>query len=290
MQPESKSTSLRIALTPPSTSLIVTTYNWKEALDLTLRSIARQIELPDEIIIADDGSGPDTAELIAAWRKRLPVPLLHVWQHDLGYRLSRSRNKAIAAASGDYIVLVDGDLALHRSFIRDHKRAARRGYFIQGVRLLTNATTAQRMLSEKILDLGFFSTGVDRRRHTIRNRILSWLVYQRIHDDQKAIRGCNQAYWKDDLLRVNGFNEEMEGWGAEDNEIATRLYQLGVKRRNLKFNGLAIHLHHDRRRQPGPNPNRAILKRTIDQRIHWCPFGLDQHLRDSSHANDTIAI
>lgn len=290
MQPETKSTNLRIAGPSLSTSLIVTTYNWKEALDLTLRSIARQVVLPDEILIADDGSGPETADLIASWRKRLAVPLLHVWQEDLGYRLARSRNQAIAAANGSYLVFVDGDMTLHPFFMADHKRAARRGCFIQGVRLLTQAPAAQRMLSEKLLDLGFFSSGIERRRHTIRNRLLSWLVYQRLHADQKAIRGCNQGYWRDDLVRVNGFNEEMVGWGAEDNEIAARLYQVGVKRRNLKFGGLAIHLHHARRKQPGPNLNRVLLQRTIEQRIHWCPSGLDQHLHHDRRRDEAIAM
>src|SRR5687767_9054063 len=102
------------------TSLIITTYNWKEALDLTLRSVARQVEMPDEVLVADDGSRPDTGELIRAWAQRLPVPVRHIWQEDLGFRLARSRNRAIAAATGEYIVIVDGDMALHSHFIADH--------------------------------------------------------------------------------------------------------------------------------------------------------------------------
>jgi glycosyltransferase involved in cell wall biosynthesis len=264
------------------TSLIVTTYNWKEALDLTLRSVARQVEMPDEVIVADDGSRPDTAELVRAWAERLPMPLLHVWQEDLGFRLSRSRNRAIAAAGGDYIVMVDGDLVLDAHFIADHKRAARRGCFIQGARLLTSAATGRRMLAEGILDLGFFARGIERRRHAIRNRVLSWLVYQVVHTDQKALRGCNQAYWKDDLLRVNGFDERMVGWGREDNEIAARLYNIGVKRRNLKFSGLAIHIHHHTRKRSGDSRNRALLARTIEEGIRWCSTGIDRHLGELS--------
>src|SRR6185312_15866657 len=119
------------------TTLIVTTYNWPAALDLTLKSAARQSVMPEEIIVADDGSGQETAHLVDRHAAVSSVPLLHVWQPDDGFRLARSRNRAIAAARGEYIIIVDGDLVLHEHFIADHKLAARRGSFIQGVRLLT---------------------------------------------------------------------------------------------------------------------------------------------------------
>jgi len=260
------------------TSLIVTTYNWKEALDLVFRSIARQVEMPDEILIADDGSRDDTAEVVKAWAAKLPVPVRHIWQEDSGFRLARSRNRAIAAASGDYLIIIDGDMILNRYFITDHKRVARPGYFIQGVRLLTSSEMGKKMLAEGILDLGFFSPNIKRRRHTIRNRFLSWLVFQQVHTHLKAIRGSNQAYWKSDLLRVNGFDEQMIGWGREDNEIAARLYHCGIKRRNLKFAALTIHLYHRLRNTQGENPNDKYLRATIEQRATRCRLGVDQHL------------
>jgi len=260
------------------TSLIITTYNWPEALDLTLKSVARQVEMPDEVIVADDGSRADTADLVRSWAARLPVPVLHIWQEDRGFRLARSRNRAIAAASGAYIVIVDGDMILHEHFIADHKRAARPGYFIQGVRVLSEPETGQRLLREGILNLGFFARGIQRRRHTVRNRVLSWLLYQRKHTDQKAIRGSNQAYWKSDLMRVNGFDERITGWGREDNEIACRMYHIGVKRRNLKFAALTIHIYHRPRKPEGQNPNDKYVRQTIESRSERCQLGIDQHL------------
>lgn len=264
------------------TSLIVTTYNWKEALDLVFLSIARQIELPDEVLIADDGSRADTAELVAQWAKRLPLPVRHIWQEDDGFRLARSRNRAIAAAVGDYLIFVDGDMVLNRYFVLDHKRAARQGYFIQGVRVLTGPDMAQKMLTERSLDLSFFAPDIQRRRHTVRNSLLSWFIYQHVRTDQKAIRGSNQAYWRDDLLRVNGFDEQMVGWGREDNELAVRLYNSGIKRRNLKFAALTIHLYHRLRRSQGENPNDKYLRATIANRATRCVRGVSQHLAEFS--------
>ena len=257
-------------------TLIVTTYNWPAALQLTLKSIARQSVAPGEVIVADDGSGPDTGQVIERWKTEIAAPVLHMWQPHEGFRLARSRNRAIAAATGEYLMIVDGDMVLHRHFVADHLRAARPGSFIQGVRLLTEAETAARMLREGSLDLNFFSPGIRRRRHAIRSLLLSRMLFWR-RVGQHAIRGCNQAYWKRDLLQVNGFNEAFVGWGREDNEIAARLYNVGVHRRNLKFQALAIHLHHPPRQPKGVNPNDAILHQAIARGETWCRLGLDRH-------------
>lgn len=266
-------------------SLIITTYNWKEALDLVFRSVARQTELPDEVLIADDGSRSDTAEVVERWRQRLQIPVKHIWQEDIGFRAARSRNRAIAAAEGDYVIFVDGDMILNAHFIEDHRRAARPGCFIQGVRLLTQPEMAQRILREGLLDIGFFAPHIKRRRHTIRNWLFSALVLARKRTDQKAIRSCNMACWRSDLIEVNGFDERMIGWGREDNEIAARLYNIGVKRRNLKFAALTIHIYHRTRHREGKNPNDEYLAETIRSKRTRCSLGLDQHLHRSA-AND----
>jgi glycosyltransferase involved in cell wall biosynthesis len=257
-------------------TLVVTTYEWPAALELTLKSIARQTVAPDEVIVADDGSGPETARVVDRWQGCVGAPLMHLWQRHEGFRLARSRNRAIAASTGDYLIIVDGDMVLHRHFVADHLNAARPGAFIQGVRLLTQACTAERMLREGRVDLSFFARGIRRRRHAVRSLLLSRVLFRRC-TGQHAIRGCNQAYWRSDLLRVNGFNEAFVGWGREDNEIAARLYNVGVCRRNLKFQALAIHLHHSPRQPQGANPNDLLLHQAIERGDTWCRLGLDRH-------------
>jgi glycosyltransferase involved in cell wall biosynthesis len=140
-------------------TLIVTTFNWPAALDLTLKSIARQSLAPDEVIVADDGSGPRPRRSWSVGRDG-SAPRSASVAAARGFRLARSRNRAIAAASGDYLIIVDGDMVLHRHFVADHLSAARPGSFIQGVRLLTEAETAYRMLSEGRLDLHVLSRGI----------------------------------------------------------------------------------------------------------------------------------
>ncbi len=114
------------------TSLIVTTYNWPEALELSLLSALNQKVLPGEIIVADDGSTDETRVLVEKIAVFSPVPIIYSWQEDKGFRAARSRNKAIAKSSGEYIILIDGDMVLEKRFIRDHLECAKPGHFIQG--------------------------------------------------------------------------------------------------------------------------------------------------------------
>ena len=119
-----------------STSLIISTYNRSDALELCVKSVLRQSLLPDEIIIADDGSKEDTGELIHQLAASSEVPIIHVWHEDLGFRLASIRNKAIAKASKEYIIQIDGDIVLHKDFVKDHVRFAKKGSFVTGSRVL----------------------------------------------------------------------------------------------------------------------------------------------------------
>ena len=116
------------------TSLIISTYNRPDALALCLESVKRQTLLPDEVIVGDDGSRDETKQLIERFQKDFPVPLIHVWQEDDGFRLAMCRNKCIAKAKHEYIIQVDGDVILHTRFVGDHVASAQRGCYIKGGR------------------------------------------------------------------------------------------------------------------------------------------------------------
>jgi glycosyltransferase involved in cell wall biosynthesis len=258
-------------------SVAVITYNWPEALQRVLAALAVQSELPYEVIVTDDGSQPGTRELLERIALDYPVRLVHLWQPDDGARMSRARNRAIAAAQGDYIILLDGDMVAERHFIADHRAFARRGCFVQGSRVLTDAMLTRRMLEQKLVMPGFFSRGIERRRHTLRIPALArW--YATPGTKRRGIKSCNMAFWRDDLLRVNGFNEAMTGWGREDTELAARAFHAGLLRRELRFSALATHLYHRTRKHVVDNPNDRIVDDTRARQLIRCEFGLDQHL------------
>jgi glycosyltransferase involved in cell wall biosynthesis len=259
------------------TSLIITTYNWKEALEVSLLSAFQQSRLPDEIIIADDGSDELTRAIIERLALISPVPLLHSWQQNKGFRLARSRNKAIAKSSGEYLFLIDGDIALERHFIADHLRAAKRGFFVQGMRILLQEQITHTSLQQKKIETHFFSPGIENRKNAIRSNFLSRL-FSWESKKLTGIKTCNFAFWKNDAIAVNGFNEEFLGWGREDSEFTARLLHEGIRRQNIRFNALAYHLYHPINSRQSLPVNDAILAKTCQNRLTWCDQGLNQHL------------
>lgn len=258
-------------------SLIITTYNWKEALALSLQSVNRQTRLPDEVIVADDGSRPDTRDLVTEMSQKTSFPLIHSWQEDKGFRLAKSRNKAIARARGEYIVLIDGDIILESHFLEDHLRFAKPGYFAQGTRVLLDKALSKKVLFDGYLRAGFCSGGVENRKNCIRSILLARLLSfpsTRI----KGVKTCNFAFWKKDAVSVNGFNEAFEGWGREDSEFTARLLNRGVKRQNIKFNALGYHLFHAMNDRQRLAANDKILNTTVRKQLTWCSKGINQYL------------
>ena len=262
---------------PLRLSLLISTYNWPEALALVLASVRAQRVLPDEVVIADDGSREPTAELIAREARTFPVPLVHVWHEDTGFRLAAIRNRAIAAATGTYVLQIDGDILLHPEFIAAHRDFARPGHWVQGSRALLGEAVTQRLLAGASIALGPFMRDLNHRPNAVHAPWLApWVRGPR--DPMTRVRGTHMAFWRDDLLRINGYDEMIEGWGREDSELATRLDHLGVRRRNLKFAAVAYHLWHPQANFDAIERNHERLLRTRRERLTWAARGLDQYL------------
>lgn len=257
----------------PTTSLIIATYNWPAALDLILRSVRAQREWPHEVLIADDGSGTQTRQIIASHQRDFPVPLVHVWHEDTGFRLAAIRNKAIAAARGDYVIQIDGDIVLHRNFVRAHRQFAERGSYVQGSRCMLSAELTSRLLQQQRARISLLERGLGNRQNALHVPALSRLVGGPTDPDRRT-RGCHMAFWRDDLLAVNGYDETFEGWGREDSELAARLINRGVRRRNFKFSAIAYHLWHRQAPRDAFAHNHARYVRTLAERRRWCEAGI----------------
>lgn len=275
-----------------SVTVMVSTYNWKEALALSLRSLAEQSRPPDEVIVADDGSRADTAQLLGEIAKTFPVPLRHVWQPDEGFRKARILNRAIAAAQGEYVIQLDGDMLAHSHFVEDHLSLARQGRFLQGTRIRTTVGETDRLLAGGQPRFGWFVDAYfrddkdrstyhfGRRHHTLR---LPWLARIKSRSTGHPM-GCNVSFWREDLLRVNGYDERMHGYGSEDLEIDIRLRNAGLRRSQIKFAALALHLEHASVSSQNPAdpelPNNKLLFASEERHLVRSEFGLDAHLAD----------
>lgn len=261
-------------------SLIISTYNFPDALDLCLQSVLRQSVLPDEILVADDGSKEETRKLVEVFQKQSTTPIIHVWHEDNGFRLTAIRNKAIAKASMNYIIQIDGDIILNRHFIKDHKRFARKNTFVSGSRLNIQEYLSTKLLVERSIDISIRNKGVNNRINGVRWQLLTWLLQNYHQNDLLYVRGCNMGFWRNDLLLVNGYDENMIGWGREDSEIACRLINSGIRKRIIKNAGIVFHLYHPGNSRSQFNINNEILQKTIDEKRTWCSKGLDQYLAE----------
>ena len=264
-------------------SLIISTYNWPAALDVCLKSLLRQSRLPDEVIIADDGSGEETAELIQSYKSRFQIMIKHVWHPDEGFQLAAIRNKAILIATGDYIIQIDGDLILHQNFIEDHCKLATPGRFVSGSRLLLPENFSKDILRKRSLptSLSLFIRGENRLNAT-RVPLLTRLLAPVYKKKQPFyVKGCNMAFWREDLLRVNGYNEAIIGWGKEDSELAVRLIKSGVTRLFIKFGGICYHLYHKIASRHRESINDEILEQAINRKNPYVSIGIDTHEKDT---------
>jgi glycosyltransferase involved in cell wall biosynthesis len=261
-------------------ALVITTHERPEALAAVLDSVGRQHVAPDEIVIADDGSGSTTQQVITAFASSSAVPVRLVSQPHEGFRAARLRNLGTAATASDYLVFIDGDMLLHPLFIADHQRLARPGFYTQGVRVHTDAALTKRLIAEPVALPSIWSAGLSglRRLYLVRSPALATLA-RTLSNHFIAIKSCNLGIWRDDFVRVNGFNEAFEGWGPEDKELCLRLDHAGVRRQTLMFGGIAFHLHHAPASRGALPANLERLAEAQRARLARCNRGLDAHLR-----------
>jgi glycosyltransferase involved in cell wall biosynthesis len=259
-----------------SLGLIINTFEQPDYLGRVLAAVAGQSSAPEEVLLADDGSGEATRSAFKEWAAGQKLRTEHVWQAHEGFRRARILNEAIARARSEYLVFLDGDTVPHPRFVADHRQLARRGAFVQGHRALVGEQAA-----------GWFGRGGfgrDRRRALWRGQLeglkhaFRWprpLVRERT--DLRGIRGCNLGLWREDLVRVNGYNEAFVGWGREDSELAVRLMNQGGKRLDARGWALCYHLWHLPASREGLPANDQLLKEAVEARTSRCAAGLDGH-------------
>jgi len=226
-------------------SLIITTYNWPEALALTLSSVLGQTCADFEIIVADDGSRDPTGRVV----QRILASSGRVWRHvrhaDEGIRQARIKNLAVRYAAGDYLIFIDHDVVLHPDFIKDHLAAAVEGSFLQGKRVFMSAReTGAALRRGFLMPPTAWTPGIGNRKNAFYAPALGRLL-ARPRRFQKTLRGCNFSLSRSAFMSVDGYDEVFDGlWGREDSDICYRLFNQGTRIRNLWLAGLQYHLHH----------------------------------------------
>ena len=262
----------------PLITLIIATYNWPEALNLCLLSIQKQTMAPLEVIVADDGSGSETERIVKKFQEILSIPVIHVWHEDTGFRKSLILNKAVKASSGEYIVQIDGDVILDKHFISDHISVAEKGYFVRGTRSHISEKMLKDVFKEAKTDFNFFSRGIIHRFNSIRFPFLSFLI-QRKGRKSNSVRGSNFAFWKQDYVLVNGYDNDLQGWGHEDEELATRFVNNNILKKAVKFKAVQYHLTHAHAPRTQKDFHTITLSNTHLKQLKACANGYAQTLQ-----------
>lgn len=263
-----------------SISVIVSTYNRCDALQVCLLSLFRQTVLPDEVIVGDDGSTEETALLIARLQKQAPFPIIHVWHEDKGFRLAMMRNKCVARSTGNYIIEIDGDVFLHPNLIADHLREANHGVYVKGGRVYLGKKLTKDICEAGIVrSIHFWTKGIESKpENTIRCVWLARLLASRYRKKRSVALGCNMSFFREDFIKVNGYDEFYEGWGSEDVDLGKRLLNSGCKKRCLKFAGIVYHLWHEEKFRYNRAENLQHLRMLDERKSVYCADGVDKYL------------
>ena len=246
-------------------SLIVTTYNRPDALDKVLDSVSKLRFIP-EVVIADDGSGRETKNIVDKWKKTLPI--IHAWQEDRGFRAASARNLAVAKSTGDYLIFIDGDCLVLPNFIGKHIELSEKGFMVAGNRILFAELLTKKILADKVrpLEWGVFEWVFARVTNEV-NRLVPLInlpngVFRKIRKAKwQGIRTCNLGMFKNDFLSVSGFDGSFQGWGHEDADLAIRLIKNGIQRKDGQFGTAVLHLWHKEndRSHESANKKKALL-------------------------------
>lgn len=274
----------------PKISIIVSTYNWSEALDMVLSALVLQVlKYPNvEIIIADDGSLNTTASVINKYLDKIPNQLKHIWHEDIGFRKAMILNKAVANSNGEYLLFLDGDCVPFPDYLSEHIKLIEKGFFVSGGRVLLSKDFSEELFKDikklqNIYNWGAIDWLIARFSRKV-NKFFPWLRfgsqwwrYIRSTNWQYP-KGCNFAMWRKDFMLVNGFDEEYNGWGHEDADLFIRLLHAGIKIKNGRFAVSVLHLWHKEadRKLAEKNWNR-LIERLADYNFTKANIGINQY-------------
>lgn len=264
-------------------SVIMSTYNSEEWLEKVIWGFSAQSELDFEIVIADDGSGPKTRELLDRLRPMIPMPLIHVWQEDNGFQKSQILNKAIVASNSDYLIFTDGDCIPRKDFVATHLKHREKGYFLSGGYFMLPMNISQAISKDDIIHQRCFdiewliSEGLPKsfKNNKLTAAGLPAKFLNFITPTKATWNGHNASGWKEDLVFINGFNQEMQ-YGGQDRELGERLFNKGLKAKQIRYSAIVIHLDHARGyvNEATWKKNFAIRESTRKNKVVRTPVGI----------------
>lgn len=269
----------------PTISIIISTYNSEAWLEKVLWSYESQIFKDFELVIADDGSKQPTINLINEMKSKVHYPIIHVWHEDNGFQKSQILNKAVVACNSDYILMSDGDCLARQDFVAVHVNNKEKQYFLSGGYFMlpmdiSKVINKEDIISQKCFDFKWLkSQGLKPsfKNNKLKSRGLKSKILNMITPTTASWNGHNASGWKADIIDVNGFDERMQ-YGGQDRELGERLFNNGIKSKQIRYSAICLHLDHPRgyKNQESIDKNLAIRDVTKKEKRVWTDFGIEK--------------
>lgn len=266
-------------------SVIISTYNSPAWLEKVLWGYECQTFKDFEVVIADDGSGPPTRELLDRFHQAGILNIVHVWHEDRGFQKSEILNKATVAASGEYLIYSDGDCIPRKDFVEVHHKNAARGFFLSGGYFMLPMDTSKAITKNDIVQGNAFDVkwlyahGLPDTFKTMKLTSSGWKekFLNFVTPTKPTWNGHNASGWKQDILSVNGYNEQMQ-YGGQDRELGERLVNRGIRGKQIRYSAICIHLDHKRGYKTPESilKNQNIRKETRNRKKVWTEFGIQK--------------
>lgn len=266
-------------------SVVISTYNSERYLELVLWGFQSQIFKQFEIVIADDGSGPQTKACIDRMSSLVDFPIQHIWQEDEGFQKSRILNKALIAAKYEYVVMTDGDCIPRKDFLAVHDQYKQKGCFLSGGYVMLPMKTSKAINEQTIEDQSCFDikwlleAGYPSSKKRFKLTLRGWKarLMNKITPTTPSWNGHNASGWLSDLLEVNGFDERMQ-YGGQDRELGERLVNAGIKPIQIRYSAICVHLDHKRGYKTPESiaKNKGIRFQTKKERLTRTDYGIQK--------------
>jgi len=264
---------------PVDVSVLVTTYRRPRHLALALESLALQRcgETTMEVIVSDDGSGDETPQVVHSFAAAAPFPVRFTTQPHDGFRLARVRNEAARLATGRYLLFLDGDCIVPHHHVAAHVERRRHGTALLGYCARLPAEANRFLVPENLAITDLVALVPASERHALaRRRRKAWWHAVTRHPTKPRLAGGDFGVWRDDFVRINGFDERFIGWGQEDDDLGLRLRAAGVRLETILGKTHSLHVWHEADATATPRWRDGVNVRYFERRgrLTACRRGL----------------
>lgn len=266
--------------------IVISTYNNPKSLKLCLHSLLQQNSLPQAICIADDGSGPETAQVINDFATQTNIPVRHVWHKDNGFEKSKILNAAVLGSRAKYIIFTDGDVVFHPEFVARHLQAKAKNRFLVGGMIRLSEKASRKIESDEhnldqVFSISWLRQHAERFRITDAFKARPWpvgimsILEITLVPPRRSLGGCNCSMYREDFISVNGYDERIQ-YGGQDKELGERLKNSGLRAKSVRYTASLLHLYHER---PYADPKkkrtyRKHILKTRKNRATWATVGI----------------